>query len=55
MHLTKKKDINDPKRYKSVYFFYMKKINEYKKKKPNKSIKITEIHKELELYQEWNI
>lgn len=50
----KKKDINAPKRYKSAYiFFYVEKFNEYKNKYPNKSIKITEIHKELGLSQEW--
>ena len=43
----KTKDPNSPKRYKSAYmFFNIERINEYKKKYPDKKIKVAEIAKE---------
>lgn len=43
----KTKDPNEPKRYKSAYiFFNIERINEYKKKYPDKKIKVAEIAKE---------
>lgn len=43
----KTKDPNSPKRYKSAYvFFNLERINEHKKKFPDKKIKVTEIAKE---------
>jgi hypothetical protein len=45
--LKKTKDPNEPKRYKSAYmFFNLERINEHKKKFPNKKIKVTEIARE---------
>lgn len=43
----KKKDPNAPKKYKTAYMiFNIERINEYKKKNPNKKINITEFSKE---------
>lgn len=46
-NVKKMKDPDAPKKYKSAYmFFNIEKINEYKKKHPNKKINVTEIAKQ---------
>ena len=52
---TKNKNEKNIKKNKSAYlFFYLEELNKYKEINPNKKIKITEIHKQLDLSNKWN-